>query len=163
MPNNNPIDTWTREECEEYLKQFSKSLKSDAVRKRLRVLTPQPQQQPNSKTAGNDTNVAEVVDAVKQTKEGMNCPPNDQPLNIEDILQSSSIGQQEQSTSSTHVDAHENGMAFVGKVVLSVLAFALCIVLVWGLAELFGVSFGLAGKAVSVAVAVPLEAWIWKK
>lgn len=161
MPNNNSIDTWTREECEEYLKQYPKSLKSDAVRKRFRVLIPQPQ--PTSKTAGNDTNVAEVVDAVKQTKEGMNCPPKDQSLTLEDILQSSSIGQQEQSTSSTHVDAHENGMAFVGKVVLSVLAFALCIVLVWGLAELFGVSFGLAGKAVSVAVAVPLEAWIWKK
>ena len=32
---NKPIEQWTRQECEEYLKQYPKSLNSDIVRKRL--------------------------------------------------------------------------------------------------------------------------------
>ena len=71
MPNNS-IETWTREECEEYLKHYHKSLKSDAVRKRLRALTPQPpqpQRPQETPLVGNNINVVDVVGAVMQMKE----------------------------------------------------------------------------------------------
>lgn len=41
MQNNNPIEIWTREQCEAYLKQYPKSLRSDAVRKRLEFFKPE--------------------------------------------------------------------------------------------------------------------------
>ena len=37
-----PFEQWTRQECEEYLAQYPKSLWSDAVRKRLESFPPAP-------------------------------------------------------------------------------------------------------------------------
>jgi len=53
MTNNNPIETWTREQCEEYLNQYPKSLKSEAVRKRLENLTPKPEPELKPKSKPN--------------------------------------------------------------------------------------------------------------
>ena len=109
MPNNNSIDTWTREECEEYLKHFSKSLKSDAVRKRLRALTPQPQptQPPKTPIVGNNVNVADVVGTVKQTKESDSYPPKNQTTKQGAKPQSTSNSQQNQMGGSSSVDEHD--------------------------------------------------------
>lgn len=169
MLTNISIETWTRKQCEEYLKQYPSSLKSDAVRKRLRALTPpqppkpQPSQPPKSQKAGNNSNVADVVGAVKQTKEGAFYPQKNQTTKLGAKPQSTSNSQQNQTGGSSSVDEHDRLMAVVGKVFLSILALALCIGLGWGMTELFGVSYGLAGRVVSGAVAVPLEALIWKK
>lgn len=42
-PSDKPIDQWTRQECEAYLAQYPKSLKSDAVRKQYEVFLPEIQ------------------------------------------------------------------------------------------------------------------------
>ena len=39
-PSDKPIDEWTRQECEAYLAQYPKSLRSEAVRKRYEVFRP---------------------------------------------------------------------------------------------------------------------------
>ena len=38
--SDKPIDEWTRQECEAYLAQYPKSLRSEAVRKRYEVFRP---------------------------------------------------------------------------------------------------------------------------
>jgi len=166
MTNNNPIEIWTREQCEEYLNQYPKSLKSEAVRKRLENLTPKPEPNPvpsRPSKAGNVNNVADVVEAVARAKDNTVRTPA-RPTSKPNVKsQPKTDGSQKQGTRTAYVDDHEKIMAVVGKVILSVLALVLCLLLGWGVAELFGVSYGLAGKFVSLAVAAPLEAWIWKK
>jgi hypothetical protein len=39
MVNNNPIEQWSREQCEEYLKHYPKSFNSEAVRKRYQAFS----------------------------------------------------------------------------------------------------------------------------
>lgn len=159
MPNNNPIDTWTREECEEYLKQYPKSLKSDAVRKRLRFLTPLPQPPKQSK-AENTNN---VVDAVAQTKGETTHIPEESVTKFNVKPQTETDGSQKQATGTTYVDEHENGMAVVGKVVLTILVFALCTGIILLFQNITGnKSFYITGP-VSGSIGIPLINKIWQK
>lgn len=45
-----PIEQWTRQECEEYLKQYPKSLNSDAVRRRLDFFKPEIEKEKRDKS-----------------------------------------------------------------------------------------------------------------
>lgn len=155
------IDTWTREQCEEYLNKYPHSLNSEAVRKRLESLTPSPKPSGSTK-AENTNNVADIVDGVKRAKEDASNPPHKTTPKLQGESYQTPAGMQRKATGS-YVDEHEKDMAVVGKVVLSVLALAVCLGLGWGLTELFGISYGLAAKGVSVLVATPIETWIWKK
>lgn len=166
MTNNNPIETWTRKQCEEYLRQYPKSLKSEAVKKHLENLGPKPEPTPappKPSNVGSVNNVADVVGAVARAKDNTGRTPESLASKPNFKPQPKTEGPQKQGTGTSYVDEHEKGMAVVGKVILSVLAVALCLLLGWGITELFGVSYGLAGKVVSMALAAPLEAWIWKK
>ena len=164
MSTNDPIEKWTREQCEGYLKQYPSSLKSDAVRKRLRVLTPQPQtpQPPKATKIGYNGNVADVVGAVKGAKEGSTIPPKNTTHGFKS--QSTSAGQQKTS-GSTYVDELEKGMAIVGKVVLTILVIVLCVGIVWLYSEFTGDSSFRAYVyyPVGSVVFVPLMIKIWKK
>lgn len=65
-----PIEQWTRQECEEYLAQYPKSLRSEAVRIRLESFSPAPkpdthaQQFENEQQADANASLSEILDSI---------------------------------------------------------------------------------------------------
>jgi hypothetical protein len=154
------IEKWTREQCEEYLKQYPKSLNSEAVRKRLAFLTPEA---PSPEQKKSEQNAADLVEFVKTAKKGEQSGSATSKPQSTSKTQTNSAQRPKPNTGSTYVDPHEKDMAVVGKAVLTILVLVLCFGIVMLCVELLGGESAIYTGPVCAGVAIPLANKIWKK
>lgn len=160
MANNTSIEMWTREQCEDYLKQYPKSLKSEAVRKRLNYLA--PKQHLDEQRKVSSAKVTDVLGSVAQTKDDTRHIPETSSSKTYVKPQSTLANPQKQTINTTNVDKHERDMDVVGKVILSVLVFGLCAFIIWIIKEIGGVDSTIYSAPCCAVVGIPLLRRIWK-
>ena len=85
-PQTKPIEQWTRQECEEYLAQYPKSLRSEAVRKRLESFQPAPKPDTHARkfekeqqAVSNSPFTPLDLDEILHSISGFNFPPTLNP------------------------------------------------------------------------------------
>lgn len=153
LPKQNESQ-WTRQECEEYLAQYTKSLNSENVRQRLRLLFPQPTET-KPKEAENTQITASVHCTATKTQEDSGSVHKNTVLNLIDQPQPSGYTRQNAAGSGRDVPK------IVGCVVLSVLLLAFCVGVYFLVTEVFGWKHPLLAKFIGLGITIPLWKEIW--
>ena len=153
-PQTKPIEQWTRQECEEYLAQYPKSLRSEAVRKRLCLLTLQPSETKPDEAENTQTTTDVNVSAAK-IKEDERCGYKKPASNPIDEPQP--LGNSRQNAAGKGRDVP----GIVGSVVLSILAIALCYGVYFLVTEVIGWEQPLLAGAIGTGILFPLWKEIW--